>query len=555
MKASSEESQEASAAAGSWPTKRISGSGAAWKSLWVEVPDKHGLPAAWCYSDRMGYSPGETVKLYISSTVPKLDIVVKKDGFTPRTLTTWNDVSVDFQEVPAQPYMNGCGWQETITLELPQDVAAGAYIVEMRDSKQNGNQPALGHHIFFVRSNRGKTDKTVLLVASTCTWAAYNDWGGASHYIGLHKDFPDGFSPILSSQRPWARGQVWLPADAPRNVPKTRPRLPEQPYWGSKEWAFANGYARYYASAGWATYERPFVIWAEQAGYDVHVIAQEDLELNPEAIAQYSCLVFVGHCEYWSAPMRHTVEAFVERGGRVARFAGNFFWQIRLREGGSGQICYKSQARDYDPIRHENPKLMTSLWEDPMVGYPGAETFGVNGARGIYAATFGIAQRSSRGFNVFRHKHWSLDATGLGYADTFGDEASIFAYEVDGLDYTFVDGLPVPTGKDGAPAGLEIVAMNWASNSEYGLPEHSFHHERGDSEARFIASILEVTPSPTAEATEKYSRGSGMMVSFKRGIGEIFCAATCEWVRGLIEKDFYTDRITRNVLDRFVLRD
>ncbi|MER9819864.1 N,N-dimethylformamidase beta subunit family domain-containing protein [Mesorhizobium sp. M0129] len=555
MKKKSEKNQEPRTAAESWPFKIISASGAAWNSSWVEVPDRYGLPAAWCYSNKISYSPGEPVNLFISSTVPKLDIAIQKDGLIPVRLTSWTGVSVDFQKIAAQSYMNGCGWQETISLELPEDVAAGAYILEMRDPSRESNEPALGHHIFFVRSNKGRSDKTVLLVASTCTWAAYNDWGGASHYIGLHPGYPDGFSPILSSQRPWARGQVWLPSAAPRNVPKTRPRRPEQPYWGSKEWAFANGYSRCYASAGWATYERPFLRWAEQAGYDVHVIAQEDLELNPEYVEAYPCMAFVGHCEYWSAPMRRTVDAFVDRGGKVARFAGNFFWQIRLREGGPGQVCYKSQARDHDPVRHENPELMTSLWEDPMIGYPGAQTFGVNGTRGIYAATFGIAQRSTRGFNVFRHKHWSLEGTGLGYADTFGDEASIFAYEVDGLDYTFVDGLPVPTGKGGTPEGLEIVAMNWASNSEYGLPEHSYQLERGDTEARFIASILETTPGPSVETADKYSRGSGMMVSFKRGSGEVFCAATCEWVRGLIESDFYTDRITRNVLDRFLLSD
>jgi hypothetical protein len=44
------------------------------------------------------------------------------------------------------------------------------------------------------------------------------------------------------------------------------------------------------------------------------------------------------------------------------------------------------------------------------------------------------------------------------------------------------------------------------------------------------------------------------VVSFERGKGEVFCAGTCEWVNGLIEKDFYVERITRNVLNRFLGR-
>ena len=37
----------------------------------------------------------------------------------------------------------------------------------------------------------------------------------------------------------------------------------------------------------------------------------------------------------------------------------------------------------------------------------------------------------------------------------------------------------------------------------------------------------------------------------KVGKGEVFTAGTCEWVNGLIESDVFTQRITKNVLDRF----
>ena len=45
-------------------------------------------------------------------------------------------------------------------------------------------------------------------------------------------------------------------------------------------------------------------------------------------------------------------------------------------------------------------------------------------------------------------------------------------------------------------------------------------------------------------------RGSGMMVSFRKGQGQVFTAGTCEWVAGLIDRDPFVERITRNVLDR-----
>ncbi|WP_352618094.1 N,N-dimethylformamidase beta subunit family domain-containing protein [Mesorhizobium sp. M0323] len=533
-----------------WPLRVSSGAAAASKSTWVEMPDENGGPAAWCYSDKRSYMPGETLRLFISSTVNNLTVEVSREGIEQSIFKRVDDLDVSFQRLPNMAYMSGCDWQETIAIELPLDLRPGAYIVSMRAHGQDVHSPALGHHIFFVRSRRGGCSNTLLMVAATCTWSAYNDWGGASHYRGLHPQYPLGVCPTLSASRPWARGQVWLPPGAPRNVSKPRPRTPMPPDWESKEWAFANGYTRYYATAGWPSYERPFLLWAEQSGYSVHVIPQDDLELHPDCVSGYDCLVFVGHDEYWSTPMRQTVDSFTERGGKVARFAGNFMWQIRLAENGAGQTCYKYMARDHDPVRHENPKLMTGAWEDPIIGYPGAETFGVNALRGVYAGVYAMAPRSARGFNVFRPKHWSLERTGLGYADMFGDEASIFAFEVDGLDYQFVNGLPEPLGTDGAPEGVQIIAMNWATKSEYGLPEHAYYHVLGDGDARYTATILEGNESP--QAVEKHSRGTGMVVSFQKGEGEVFCAATCEWVRGLIEHDFYTEQITRNVLDRFL---
>jgi hypothetical protein len=59
----------------------------------------------------------------------------------------------------------------------------------------------------------------------------------------------------------------------------------------------------------------------------------------------------------------------------------------------------------------------------------------------------------------------------------------------------------------------------------------------------------EVTP----ETLAKSRYGSGMIVSMRRGQGEILTAASCEWVMGLKRGCFYTEQITRNILNRFTL--
>jgi hypothetical protein len=46
--------------------------------------------------------------------------------------------------------------------------------------------------------------------------------------------------------------------------------------------------------------------------------------------------------------------------------------------------------------------------------------------------------------------------------------------------------------------------------------------------------------------------GAGMMSYFERGKGQVFNAGSCTWVRGLEMDDYFTQQITRNVLNRFI---
>ena len=314
------------------------------------------------------------------------------------------------------------------------------------------------------------------------------------------------------------------------------------------DWAFANGYCKKYASAGWASYERHFLRWAEAAGYEVDLVSQYDLQLRPQVIEDYRCLVFIGHDEYWSWEMRDSVDAFVEAGGRVARFAGNFMWQTRLEADGRRQLCYKSRAWDEDPAAASD--RITTSWELPQINRPGALTFGLNAIRGVYAGWGGCVAFGAGGFPLYRPEHWAFEGTGLGYGDVLGAQSRVFAYEVDGLDYVIRDGLPYPSGAEQVPEGLEILALGLASNREVARATDPASLFLGSEDCELHARILygEVTPQTMALA----GRGSGMIVSFCKGKGEVFHAGSVEWVAGLLRHDAQVERVTRNVLDRFL---
>ncbi|WP_353643584.1 N,N-dimethylformamidase beta subunit family domain-containing protein [Mesorhizobium sp. WSM2239] len=506
----------------------------------------------WCYTDRFSYAPGETVSLHVSSTAPDFGMEVARDGGVETLVLTCRNLAARWQDTPDQCSVEGCGWQASFEFRIEESWPSGAYRVTLTAEGRNGN-PIRCHHLFIVRPLPGRKLGRILQVAATGTWTAYNSWGGSNAYDGITGTNRDQYARMVSTQRPWCRGFVVLPPDAPRvplevSMPqKTVPRYPHM------EWALATGHSKKYASAGWASYDSHFFRWAERAGYAIDLASQHELHFAPEILDGYDCVVFVGHDEYWTWEMRDAADAYVERGGRAARFAGNFMWQTRLEDEGRRQVCYKYRARAEDPAyRGGDVARATNSWEAPEIGRPGAQTFGLNSTKGVYAGWGGCAPRGVRGFPIYRPEHWAFAGTGLFYGDLLGADSHIYGYEVDGLDYEIRNGRPYPTAISGAPDGLEILAMGMASQVEeadFLQPEDQFF---GDEDGRFIAETLYGDASD--ENLEKVRYSNGMIVNFRRGKGEVFHAGSCEWVAGLLRCDAMVERVTANVLDRFLDR-
>lgn len=501
----------------------------------------------WGYTPRMTYAPGEEVVLHVSTTADSWSFEVGRDGQNYETVLTIAGLPGHHRATPSDCSVAGCDWPESHRFTIPDDWRPGGYLVTLR--AELGGDRVEEHHLILVRRARHLPSPPYVLVCATGTWMAYNCWGGSNHYEGITGPDSNAFSPVLSSQRPWTRGFCRLPAGAPRAAPDHPQRADEMVRYPYMEWAYAYGYSKKYASAGWASYERHFARWAEAEGYDFDIVTQHDLDADPDLLHRYRCAVFVGHDEYWSAPMRDAVDAFVDGGGRVARFAGNFLWQIRLEDEGTRQVCYKYTAAQ-DPLT-DTPQahLVTGAWEAAPVDRPGALTFGVNGLRGVYAGLGNCVGNGPGGFIVYRPGHWTLARAGVGYGDVLGASSRIFGYEVDGLEYRFDDGLPYPTGADGAATEIEIIAMGLATNIE---ADHGTWGETlyiGKADAAFKAHAMHGGLTP--ETLDAASRGNGVMVHWHKGKGEVFCAATCEWVMGLVRGDAQVIRVTRNVLDRF----
>ncbi len=366
-------------------------------------------------------------------------------------------------------------WPEALRFEVPVDWPSGVYLAALVPSAG-----APGCAVLIVRRGPDARTAPVLFVSAQATWQAYNEYGGTSFY---------GARPI-------------------------------GPYTGlGGERAIQVGFDRPYGEYGGAGYlprwEAAFVRWQEREGRDLDYCADIDLELNPEIAGGRRLLVFAGHHEYWSRPMRETLEAAIAAGSNVAFLAANsVYWQMRLEPSllGAGRrmTCWKSAARD--PVAATTSSLATCRWREPPVRQPEAALIG---------QMYGNPVRVPADWVVTNPGHWLYEGTGVREGDRF---INLVGQEYD----TYVERL--------APAGTLL----WARGPV-------------QAETRRPGNGIGDIPTPAVHTATVYQATSGATV---------VAAGTFQWswalddfgqhaYRGRITPlDDRVARITRNLFSR-----
>ncbi len=499
----------------------------------------------WLYSDATSYSPGDSAVFFVSSPVAEVSCVVSRVGATEKPVHERSGLRAGHHDVPAHGYRDGCGWPEAFAVEIGSDWPSGYYRIRLRAGELEAE------HFFVVRSANPGAGARMVLVLATNTYQAYNSWGGLNLYgndasfaddAGQLSDRPSP-SPVVAWDRPYSRCLVASPV--PTRIPALAqraagegPGLPEQAMAlieaGASVWDMPAGFVN--------KWEHQFVAWAERAGFALDYLAQCDLDREANALDPYAKYLSVGHDEYWTWDERDVVEAFADAGGHAVFFSGNTcFWQVRFERAGRSMVCYKFGGPTDDPLLGgDRQNRITSMWSDPLIGRPETQMTGVSFSRAGYARVGYAGSRSSGGYTIYRPDHWSLAGTDLFYGDVLGDASTLIGYETDGCAFRFEDGLPVPTGEDGADEEFEIVGLATATLGE---PEVTpTPGLLGQDDVRFIAGRV------FGGDVDRALRGHATFGSYRRGRGEVFSAGTTEWAWAL--GDPMIDRITRNVLQR-----
>ncbi len=482
---------------------------------------------AYCWP--LSVAPGESVSLHVSTDLPSFDVEVTRDGAEPVTVWTARRLAAGHHPTPENASSNGCGWPAALEIPVGVDWPSGYYAVTLTAGDERADA------FLVVRPGPDSERAPAILILTTTTYDAYNDWGGPSLYTGGTR---------VSFERPMAKGFLVKPEPVGRMMQAT----PDREAMGYREWAQPLGLSDWSGSSGWWNWERSFVRWAEANGYRLDFAISQDLELHPEVLDGHRIFLSVGHDEYWSWKMRDALDRFTLSGGNAAIFSGNTcFWQVRFEDDHRAMTCFKYKAHE-DPVAGtEDERFLTGIWSDKRIGRPESETIGLSFTRGGYSR-YGLgAPRASGGYTVWQPDHWVFEGTDLHYGDHFGEKDAIVAYEVDGCELRMRCGIPIPTRRDGAPESLRILASAPARLWAQAEQPSRYAHEPGEQEHVAQALFGRVD----AETLEQVANNHATMALFDReGGGTVFNAGVTDWAFALKHADPDVTRITRNVLDR-----
>lgn len=509
----------------------------------------------WFYPDVVSAAPGSSVRIHASSTGGPCTLTVSRVGAERVERARVDGIEVSDHPIPADADANGCGWPAVASFDIGQDWASGYYDLELTDAAGSST-----HHFVCVTPAATADKAAALIVLSTNTYQSYNYWGGCNSYADVDAIMAGTVSATeratgigrLSRLRPFAQNVIAMTDGGPRLINPTLRGPGELVFPRNPEWQPAHKPTPYDGASGFINkWEHRFVAWAENEGIALDYATDHDFESNPELLVDYTCVLLVGHSEYWSASQRQQLDQYVTDGGNLAIFSGNTgYWKVRWEEEGTTLIAHKWSGETDDPL-WANPGTRqdaTHLWSHPEFGRPEAEVTGLSFLYGGYHRLVMCVARGGAAFTIYDDQHWALDDVDLYYGDTFGSEVPLVGYENDGCPIRFDHrGLPVPDGGVGIPQYFQIIGIAPATLFE--PPSSPFPAAIPPENPEVLAQIAYGLTGDGA--AERVNRGHAVLGSFTKGKGEVFNSGTTEWAHGLAAGDPYVTGITRNVLQRF----
>lgn len=258
------------------------------------------------FSSTSSVAPGESIDFRVTVNPPQpfsVDVyrIGHYGGEGAAKITTSPRLSgiVQPQPLTADRTVSCHHWWLSWRLQVPDYWSTGAHVAVL--TTVDGHRS----HIPFTVRDRASAD--LLLVLPDITWQAYNL-------------FPEDGRTGASLYHAWNEDGRLL---------------------GEQDAAVTISFDRPYAGAGLPLHvghAYDFIRWAERYGYDLAYADTSDLHAGRVDPSRYRGLVFPGHDEYWSAPMRRTVTDARNAGTSLVFLSANsMYWQVELSSLPSGE--------------------------------------------------------------------------------------------------------------------------------------------------------------------------------------------------------------------------
>jgi N,N-dimethylformamidase beta subunit-like, C-terminal/FG-GAP-like repeat len=247
------------------------------------------------YSDPLSLTQCSAIGLHISSVTPDYTITFQRYGQTaPETLATLSETNGQIRAIPADAASNGARWPESLSYSDTCAWKSGLYAAQLTATSPIASTGASLNQItyitFVVKPLTPPTTRQLLVVASTNTWTAYNDWPQDSSFY---------------DRKPGGR---------PTQVSYLRPNPSASP--------LAEGSS---AAGG----ELQILKWLEAHNFAYQMITDVDLNDSPSLLStsNYYAVLLSTHSEYWTNPMFNALAKYLQDGGSVLSLSGNTMYR------------------------------------------------------------------------------------------------------------------------------------------------------------------------------------------------------------------------------------
>lgn len=258
------------------------------------------------FSDKMVYEEGEDLRFKIHSEIDfnaqlfRLEDSLKNIGepSSYRSLKQSNVYSPQF----------GFDWE--VNCNINEDLKSGYYYLRASNNKDTCFIP------FVVKSS---SPKGIVVVASTNTWQAYNNYGGKSFYENSRES---KLLRMLYDFYPKSKPIDYLPFNRPVSFAKEELQDRQNGVEDMPELSNLLDFEGVYLGSHLIKGEWNLIHFLEENKYDYSVIGDYEFE-RAEGLDSIHTIIFNTHSEYWSPEMIARLRSFIVEGKNIIFASGN----------------------------------------------------------------------------------------------------------------------------------------------------------------------------------------------------------------------------------------